>query len=308
MYVLSLAATIGLLVVWIVYVVRSGARLMEVARRAGVPGQGFPWIILTVGCVLFFFLIVGLTYQLAQTFAARRYAQKQDEFLANVTHELKSPLAAIKLHAQTLRQIPDLSSQERERFLGTIDEQADRMSTLVDEVLESSRLVSRKRSLRLEPVALGAFLEEYLRAAAHRARTHGLLLTSDLRLEGKVLGTAEALRRVLDNLIENAIRFSEPGGEIRFTAEIEGTQALIVVEDDGIGVPRKELNRIFDRFYQAGQPQDVRRRGTGLGLAIVAGLVAEMRGSVEAVSPHEGKVGTRFAVRLPLYREGKESS
>ena len=106
MYVLSLAATIAFLVVWVVYLVGSG--------------PGVHWTLLTVGCVLLFFVIVALTYQLAQALAARRYALKQEEFLSNITHEMKSPLAAIKLHAQTLQQPEDLAPDTRRRFAATI--------------------------------------------------------------------------------------------------------------------------------------------------------------------------------------------
>jgi signal transduction histidine kinase len=313
MFVLSLAAAMGLLVVWIVYVARSGSRLLEAARQFGGRDPGFPWIILTVGCVLFFFLIVGLSYQLAQALAARSYVQKQDEFVANVTHELKSPLAAIKLQAQTLLRLDELPVADRRRSLGYIEQHVDRMASLVDDVLESSRLVAKKRAVQLEPVDLSGFVEAYVREAGPRARSHGvhLMVAAD---DGLVVrGTELGLRRVLDNLIDNAVRFSEPGGEVRFSAREEAPWAVLEIEDDGVGIPKKELERIFDRFYQAstrdlggsgdsaaGDPGRTGRwRGTGLGLAIVAGLVEEMRGTVHA-SSNEGQPGSRFIVRLPL--------
>ena len=101
-YALSLAVVLAMLVVWVVYVVRSSVCLNELASRAGVMEGDVHWIVLTVGCVLFFLLIGGITYQLAQSVAERRYSLKQEEFLSNVTHELRSPLAVIKLYAQTL--------------------------------------------------------------------------------------------------------------------------------------------------------------------------------------------------------------
>ena len=304
MFVLSLAAAIALLVVWIVYVATSGSRLLEIAQRSGAADEGFPWLILTVGCLLFFFLIVGLTYQLAQALAARRYVQKQDEFVANVTHELKSPLAAIKLQAQTLLRLDDLELPERRRFLGYIEEQADRMTSLVDDVLESSRLVAKKRSLQLVPIDIGEFLESYVRDVGPRARSHGVHLLVAGDIDARVWATDEALRRVLDNLIDNAVRFSEPGGEVRLAVRRERDWVVLEVEDDGAGIPRKELERIFDRFYQAGRSAHARRHGSGLGLAIVAGLVEEMRGTVEAISSEERR-GSRFLVRLPAEAAGK---
>jgi signal transduction histidine kinase len=304
MYVLSLAATFALLVVWIAYVVRSGNVLADLGRRINAPlgaSGRFPWVVLTVGGVLLFFLVVGLTYQLAQALAARRYALKQEEFVSNVTHEMKSPLAAIKLHAQTLRQQAELSGPVRDRFLGVIEQQADRMASLVDNVLESSRLLARKHSMELVAVDLAAFLDDYLRGARANAEVRGVRLLADVRLSSRVLGNEEALRRIFDNLIDNAVRFSSRGGEVRFRAWEDAGRSWLQVEDDGVGIPKQELAYVFERFYQAGGADDPHRRGTGLGLSIVAGLVSEMGGTVQAFSHEssEGRGGSRFLVELP---------
>lgn len=303
MYVLSLAATIALLVVWVVYVVRSSSRLAHLARGVGLSGGGVSWILLTVGCVLLFFLIVGLTYQLAQALAARRYALKQEEFLSNVTHEMKSPLAAIKLHAQTLLAAEEPSAEDRRRFLAVIEQQADRMTSLVDSVLESSRLLARKVRLELTPVRLEEFLDRYLAGARPQAEARGIALRGEIGGPARVLASEEALRRVLDNLIDNAARHSRPGGEVRCRLSVTGGAARLEVEDDGTGIPKRDLPWIFDRFYQGGREGDPQRRGTGLGLSIVAGLVREMGGEVRAFS-HEGRPGTRLTVELPLAAGG----
>lgn len=290
MYVLSLAATLTVLVVWVVYVVRSGV------------AAGLDWLLLSVGSTLLFFLIVGLTYQLAQALAARRYALKQEEFISNITHEMKSPLAAIKLHAQTLQQTADLDPAVRRRFLQTIEQQADRMAALVDAVLESSRLLARKRRLDLHPVDLAGFLVGYLDAARAQTESRGIALRSEIDTSSRVLGTEEALRQILDNLIDNAVRYSERGGEVRLRVFSEDGVAHLEVEDDGVGIPKKELTHIFDRFYQAGRQGAPHRKGTGLGLSIVSGLVREMRGSVRAFS-QEDRPGARLVVKLPLLEE-----
>lgn len=298
MYVLSLVATVALLVVWVVFAVRAGSRLADLGRGLGLAGEGINWALLTVGCVLLFFLIVGLTYQLAQALAARRYALKQEEFLSNITHEMKSPLAAIKLHAQTLLQVGEPSLAERRRFLETIAQQADRMSALVDSVLESTRLLARKRHLDLVPVRLDLFLGRYAAETAPGFEGRGVRLRFESGGPIEVAADEEALRRVLDNLIDNAARYSRPGGEVRCRLSRHGARAQLAVEDDGLGIPKRDLPRIFDRFYQAGAESEPHRRGTGLGLSIVAGLVRAMRGSVAAQS-QEGR-GTRIVVELPV--------
>jgi signal transduction histidine kinase len=302
MYVLSLVASVVLLVVWVIYVVRSGSRLADLVRG----GERVNWLVLIVGCVLLFFLIVGLTYQLAQALAARRYALKQEEFLSNITHEMKSPLAAIKLHAQTLQE-DEPPEEIRRRFLATIEQQADHMSALVDSVLESSRLLAGKRQLELAPVRLDEFLRFYLPAAARRAEAHGVRLAARVESGALVLATEEALRTVLDNLVDNAVRFSVAGGEVRVRVGVDAGVARIEVEDDGPGIPQQDLPFVFDRFYQGGHEGEPQRRGTGLGLAIVAGLVREMHGSVSAFA-EAGRRGTRMVVELPLTARRAEAA
>lgn len=296
-YVVSLLITIALLVIWVVYVVRSGTTIERLAERLSSAVQGISWGILTVGCVLAALLIVGLTYQLALALTARRYSSKQEEFISNITHEMKSPLAGIKLHAQTLEQ-PSLSPAQRERSLALILQEAERMGRLVDNVLESSRLLARKSRLALERVELAPFLGAYLEKAVPRLGAQGIRLRMIGRARETVLATEEGLERILTNLVDNAVRFSTRGGEVRLRViEVPG-QVSLAIEDDGLGIPTKELTKIFDRFYQIGKEISGRRRGTGLGLSIVSGLVREMRGSIRAYS-QEGKPGTQFIVRLP---------
>ena len=296
-YVLSLIVTIALLVVWVIYIVRSVARIHAMAGRVGVGGENSHWIVLGVGCGLFFLLIAGLTWQLAQALAARRYSLKQEEFVSNVTNELKTPLAAIKLHTQTLRE-GGLQPAQQARSLDLVLQQADRMARLVDDVLESSRQLARKRPLELQPLDVAEFFAGYFAEASPRVEAQGVHLTWQLDSRARVLAAAEALDRVMNNLLDNAARFSHKGGEVRCRVADEDGQVRIVVEDDGIGIPRQELPLVFDRFYQAGNVREGQRRGTGLGLAIVAGLVQEMRGRIRAKS-HEGQPGTTFVVELP---------
>jgi two-component system phosphate regulon sensor histidine kinase PhoR len=305
-YVLSLAVTIGLLVTWVVYVLSTVARVRSVAGRMGVPGEHGHWWVLAAGSTMFFFLIAGLTWQLAQALATRRYSLKQEEFVSNVTHELKSPLAAIKLHAQTLQQ-EGLAPEQQRRSLELVLQQADRMERLVDDVLESSRLVSRRRPLQLVPVEVAGFFGRYFPAAAARCEEHQVHLRWALDTEAAVLATPDAIDRVMDNLIDNATRFSRRGGEVRCRVSDEGERVRIEVEDDGVGIPHHELGKVFDRFYQAGNSQDGRRRGTGLGLSIVAGLVQEMKGQVAAFSK-EGRPGARFVIELPAMAPSRQNT
>lgn len=300
-YVVSLVVVLALLVLWVVYVLQSRARIDELAGRVGVSVGQAHWAVLAVGCGLALLLLIVLTSQLANSFAERRYTLKQEEFLATVTHELRTPLAAIKLHAQTLER-DDITPEELRRSLGFILQEAARMEALVADVLESSRLVARKKRLELRPLALGAFFHRYFETVTPRVEARGLRFSPRVDSEAVVLADEDALVRLMDNLVENAVRFSDQGGEIRCRVEDEGPWAVIEVEDDGIGIPKGELKKVFDRFYQATHPDERRRKGTGLGLFIVSGLVRELHGDVRAYSP-EGRPGTTFRIELPIAEE-----
>lgn len=300
-YVLSLVVVLALLVIWVVYVIQSRARIGELADRVGVTAGKAHWVVLAVGCGLALLLIIELTSQLANTFAERRYTRKQEEFIATITHELRTPVSAIKLHAQTLER-DDITPEELRRSLAFILQEADRMEVLVDDVLESSRLVARKRRLELEPIDLGAFLRRYAEEVRPRVEARGVRFTPRLDTRAMIQATEDVLQRLMDNLVENAVRFSEEGGEIRCRVTDEDSRAVIEVEDDGVGIPKGELQKVFDRFYQVTRSADARRKGTGLGLFIVSGLVRELKGEVRAFS-HEDRPGTRFRIELPIAGE-----
>lgn len=295
-YALSLAGAIALLVIFVVNVVRSSARIDELGARVGVPVANVPGLVLVIGCLVFFLLIVGLTLLLANNFAERRYSMKQEQFLANMTHEMKSPLAAIKLHAQTLE--TEIGAGPARRALSHILAQVERLTALVDDVLESSRLAARRRGKPLIPVTLESFFPGYFEEIGGRLESHGVHLTTDVETRATVLASEGSLHRILDNLIDNAASFSRSGGEVRCRVRDAGRLVRIEIEDDGVGIPKRELRKVFDRFYQVPTPATVGpRKGTGLGLAIVSGLVRELKGTVQAVET--GGPGARFVVELP---------
>ena len=296
-YVLSLVVVIAVLVMWIIYAVSSGSRLKELAHRVGASGPTWHWVILGIGCGLLGLLIVFITHQLARSLAEYRYARKQEEFVSSMTHEMKSPLAAIRLHAQTLEQ--DVTTTEGSESVEYILRESERLGRLIDNVLESSRLVARKQPLELEPVNLSAFLGSFFSEIGPRVRSHGVELDVEVSTTATVEATEEALQRVLTNLIDNAIRYSAKGGRIRCRAGDFGGRVNIQVEDEGQGIPKSELSRIFDRFYQIGRDRGGRSGGTGLGLFIASQLVEQMNGSVRA-SSHDDRPGAVFVVELPI--------
>ncbi len=300
-YLAALAMTTALLVFWILVVQRFTAEINQLVSRLGVEWNHFHWFIGSTGAVLFFLVSVALTYLLAVTLSERRYRVKQEHFLAGLTHELKSPVAAIRLHAQTLQQ-GDLESHEVVDLSSYIVSESHRISTLIDNLLESGRLAAGVGT-ELRPVALRAFFEDYQKTVRTRFDVREIELRFDVDTHARVMATHDALARIMDNLISNAVRFTEPGGEILCSVTDRLDSAEIVVADTGIGIPKTELTKIFERFHRLQREIDSRRKGTGLGLAIVRALVHEMRGRVRAVSG-DGEPGTRFEIHLPQLEDG----
>ncbi|MEM7352474.1 MAG: HAMP domain-containing sensor histidine kinase [Acidobacteriota bacterium] len=301
-YLAAIAVTTALLVFWVVVVQRFNSEINQMVSKLGFEWNQFHWFVTTSGAGLFFLVLVALTFLLAVTLSERRYSRKQDDFLTNVSHELKSPVAAIKLHAQTLQQ-GDLRAQDQERFISYIVRETERIGTLVDNLLESSRILAGGDSREFQPVDLEAFFADYQQAALARFDLRQIELSFEVDTRSTVMASAEALQRILDNLIDNALRFTGDGGKILCQVRDGSTEAEIIVADNGIGIPKRELPKIFDRFYRLSREIGNRRRGTGLGLSIVRGLVEDMRGTIRALSTDE-EPGTRFEIHLPRVRAG----
>ncbi|MEM8963685.1 MAG: HAMP domain-containing sensor histidine kinase [Acidobacteriota bacterium] len=296
-YLLALAVTTALLVFWVAVVQRFDTEINQLIGRLGVEWNYFHWFIQSFGAGLFFLVFVALTILLAVTLAERRYSRKQEQFLSSMTHDLKSPVAAIKLHAQTLQQ-EDVNVTERERFLNYIVQEAERVGTLVDNLLASSRAAAGGAIHELQPISLHDFFDEYQEAVRGRFDLREIDLRFEVHTRTVVMATTESLGRMMDNLIDNAVRFTSDGGQVTCEVRDGDDGAEIVVADTGIGIPRRDLSRIFERFYRTGRIIQGRQSGTGLGLAIVRDLVDEMRGTIQAFSGPD-RPGTRFEIRLP---------
>jgi two-component system phosphate regulon sensor histidine kinase PhoR len=228
----------------------------------------------------------------------RRLERLRSEFVANVSHELKTPLSVIKACIETLMDgaIDDL--EHRGPFLSRIAEQTERLHALILDLLSLARLESGAETFTLEAVPLPPIVEACL--ARHRARAAGKNQTlEDGGEEADVVawGDQEAIHQILDNLIDNAVKYTPEGGRIRVRYFLEPDHVCLEVSDNGIGIPEQDLQRIFERFYRVDKARSRELGGTGLGLSIVKHLVQALQGSIQAQS-QIGK-GTTFLVRLP---------
>ena len=226
----------------------------------------------------------GLALVLRDMTTLRRLETVRRDFVANVSHELKTPLTSIAGYAETLANEPGLDAQAR-RFAATIVSNAGRMQRLVDDLLDLSRIESggwrpERQVVELEPAA-----RESWSLLARRATANGLAFETDIEPAARVLSVdPEALRQILTNLLENAVRHTPSGGTIRVTATAKRSGVVLAVTDTGIGIAPEHLPRIFERFYRVDPARSREHGGTGLGLAIVKHLVEGHGGRVEAES------------------------
>ncbi|MDJ0787289.1 MAG: ATP-binding protein [Myxococcota bacterium] len=220
----------------------------------------------------------------------------RSEFVANVSHELKTPLTAIRGFAETL-QAEGLEPEQRAQYLGIVLDHAGRLSTLIDDLLELSRIEGRNEPLALDVVDPRAVAESLLRNMAPRLKAREIEASLESSPELRVLADRRALEQVFENLLDNAAKYTDPGGRVRIRMSPDGDRVRIEISDTGIGIPEEDQTRVFERFYRVNKVRSRDLGGTGLGLAIVKHLVQAIEGEI-FLDSREGK-GTTFSILLP---------
>jgi len=229
----------------------------------------------------------------------KKFERMRSEFVANVSHELKTPLTSIKGYVETLKDGAVDDPQEARRFLSIIERQTGQLESLVTDILTLSAIEARDPQGRGdEEVDLGGVVAEVIEAQQKAAEARGHRLALRLPPGGvRIRGDHRALGQVFTNLLDNAIKFTPCGGQISVDVREEGGMVRADVRDSGIGIPPEHLPRIFERFYRVDRARSREMGGTGLGLAIVKHLVQSHGGRVAVESvPGQGAV---FSVFLP---------
>lgn len=225
----------------------------------------------------------------------RRLEAVRRDFVANASHELRSPLTTVRAAAETLRTVEN-DEQASARFLDLIERNAERLASLIDDLLELSRIESRELNVHLEPVNLSAVVDRSLAQHAHRAQLKRISLVHDISGAAEVSADRRALEHVLGNLIDNALKYCPDGATVSVSAQIEGEAVRVSVADTGPGMAPEHLARVFERFYRVDAGRSRELGGTGLGLSIVKHLVEAMGGTV-SVSSRSG-AGSTFSFTL----------
>ena len=227
-----------------------------------------------------------------------RYERLRKEFVANVSHELKSPLTAIRGLTETLREGALQDPAHGQQFLGLIEQETARLSRLIDDLLELAQLESGQGPRPTQRVELGALIDEMLPALQAKARPRQITIEAHLDRSWQVGVDADWLRRILRNLLDNAVAYNREGGTVTVTVQPESGWARVAVADTGLGIPAEDLPRVFERFYRVDKARSRESGGTGLGLAIVKHAVESYGGAV-AVESQLGR-GSTFTFTIPL--------
>jgi two-component system phosphate regulon sensor histidine kinase PhoR len=230
----------------------------------------------------------------------RRLERMRQDFVANASHELKTPLASIKAYTETLLDWALHDETVNVRFLQRIDEQVERLNQLILDLLSLARLESGQELFEHGPLSLVPVVESCVEAHRGRAQAKNLNLIFDpgpVDDETLVLADEEAIRQIVDNLTDNAIKYTPEGGTVSVTCSSDHNEVCIEVADTGIGIPRADLPRIFERFYRVDKARSRELGGTGLGLSIVKHLMQSIGGHIDVTS-RVGS-GSKFTVTLP---------
>jgi len=249
--------------------------------------------------------IMGVVVVLRDITKLRRLENMRKEFVANVSHELRTPLTSIKGFVETILDGNTNDPQLVERFLTIVNGETDRMISLINDLLDLSRIESGKQFINLEAVNIREVFDSTILAL--QSKTLEKNITVDNEIEDlQVIGDIKLLQQVTTNLVDNAIKYNQEGGRVWLTSKVMDDEVEITVCDTGMGIAENHLDRIFERFYRVDRGRSRQMGGTGLGLSIVKHIIEKHQGRIYA----ESKVGegTQIKFTLKLAKENEQEN
>ncbi|HKR61872.1 MAG TPA: HAMP domain-containing sensor histidine kinase, partial [Pyrinomonadaceae bacterium] len=288
----------------VIFFITLGACLVTLAVALYVGWILVNWrqvALLSLGIIFFSLIIVGVVLNTIFLVREIRRNEQHDAFINAVTHELKTPLASIRLYLQTLK-TRSVDQPQRDEFYDIMLADSDRLLHTVEQVLRAGRASHRRRSLNPTVIDFSEMVRECLDLTRVRHNLAAGALNFDDALNGEavlVSGDVDDLRAAVSNLLDNAIKYSDEDIKVSVeVSKVDEKNVAVRIADHGIGIPRAQLKRIFKRFYRAPGLVMARVKGTGLGLFIVQSIVQRHGGRVFAESAGVGQ-GSTFTIQLP---------
>ena len=226
--------------------------------------------------------------------------QSRNQFVSNASHELKTPLATMKIMIESLIYQPDMDKNLRTEFMTDINNEIDRLSAIVSDLLTLVQMDSQNVKLTRENLSIAQLIKDNAHRLTPIANQKGQKIVLQLQDSCDIYADKSKLNQVIYNLMENAVKYTQASGVIRVSLQRQGRNAIFKVSDNGPGIPKENLPHIFDRFYRVDKARSREKGGTGLGLSIVHQLVL-LHGGAISVESEEGK-GATFIVELPLHQ------
>lgn len=294
-FVVAMAATLS---VWWNYLLFQNHRILRTMTAAAQERNDVPLALLMfLGLACSILLVLGLVYLFLRLIRSVQLNLAQSQFIAAVTHELRSPVASLQLLLDTIRD-PTTPEDVRYEFERNMNEDLKRLRVLVDQVLDTARLENLGTTLR-ERVSIVSVFEQCTEMLETRLKMNaGQLNIERFSPELAVTANPRLLTSALLNILDNAVKYSNGSAEINLSVIEKDTKVVILVRDRGVGIGSKELKRVFKRFYRGGDPTAQNKPGTGLGLYFARLAIRAQGGNISVTSPGFG-LGSTFQIEVP---------
>jgi hypothetical protein len=306
-FILLQVAWFGFLSLWIVWFIQNELKIEALGRQVGLKDVGGGWFILVGGSFLMLMILLGITFLFVYQTREARFNRLQRDFISSITHELKSPLASIQLYLETIS-LRDPPPDDRREFIDLMLKDTERLSGLIDNMLVASRIRYGKVILDLRPVDIYQFIQDFMVQAAEQYGWEPGAVTFNERKGLTVMVDEKYMEIVLNNIVHNAVKYSNKEFRLRVDLAASGRSVKVGFTDQGMGIQRKELKKLFKVFYRSPLTRSSEVRGSGLGLFIVSNVTRALGGKVTASSEGLGR-GATFTLTLPRAAvQGKQTA
>ena len=293
---LKLPITLGVTMIIVIVALIVGWVLLTTTAAISFPQKTGYWFLLVLGSLLFIVVLAGVVMYLRLSIKAINLTRRQSNFIDSVTHELKSPIASLKLYLQTMS-LRDVSEEERDKFQRFMMEDVERLDGLISHLLDAGNIEKKHREKNIETVELEELIKGCASTVCARYRVDESTITLDLRTCQIAAPRVDAVM-IFRNILDNAVKYAGQPPRVNVSLRVDGEMAIVEISDNGEGIPKGFRRKVFGRFVRLGEELQRKKPGTGLGLYIVRTLVKRLGGKV-SVLDRDKRQGTVFEVRLP---------